>query len=713
MSSPVRVVFVPGFMGSRLYLESMDFEASRRICRNNLDFLPDKLFKSCDDRKLTDLSPLWGRVCLEYPPCSTDPRNLWGDLDMFHWAASPADWQSSLTHGNGYSIGSDGAGIVRPRGLLDIQIRGRELVSGEFSFGIAPYRRLLLKLQALKDEVDLLVFDYDWRLSCVRNAELLAERIHGHWWPGYTPKNVRPEERIVIIGHSLGGLVARLYIEDEALDGARFTRQLITAGTPHLGAPEVYSNVMGYTRAFPFGLFGESVRKLGEILVSGSKLMSDALGSMNRNLGEVFSSYQVLSRADLDFLPTHLMPLSVQKYVLARCASVMELLPQYDFVSKAGSLEPISDTLKGVRFRGSIGLSSGEVVKSFITRLASPGQLDCFLLEKGTVYTLLAATGVETTVGFDGQNVRAATGDGVVPEQSAALKPYSDRAKNVDVQLIGPKELKGREHQELLDVDSIQTSFIKLALSAPYVVPRPLVTIGPVFERTKELVKIASGQSDEPDKKLFRAQAGRKFVVTLVSLRFTDSRYPVLSASLQRADGKLFARGPGFANWPVQTVGDMQIAYMGASTESGSRYFGGAVLIPRPCSDVLELMTWNVGGGSQARNLSCDDKTHAEAQLAFWLEAQKPEWPWASRINQIDVVNRSTRSGPGVSPCSPCARGLSVLLKSLRQMAGGRLSANLSWAVDYVVGPESNCNHIGDFGQSDRNLLVSAGWKLQ
>ena len=703
-------------MGSRLYLESLDFEESKRICRSNLDFLPDKIFTSCDDRHLTDLSPLWGSFCLEYPPCSSDPRNIWGDLDMLHWAASPGEWQSALTHGNSYSSGSDGAGIVRPRGLLDIQIRGRQLALGEFFFRIAPYSKFIGRLSEMKQDIDLLVFDYDWRLSCTRNAELLAERINARWWTGSTPRNVLPEERTVIIGHSLGGLVARAYIEDPALDGARYTRQLITVGTPHLGAPEIYSNFMGYSRSFSFGLVGESVRRFGDVAVSGNRLLKGALSLIHQRLGNLADSVIPFSQGDLEFLPTHLMPLSVQKAVLGRCASALELMPQDDFVTVGGRLEPVGETIRRLRYIGS-GRRPGDVVRTFTERLAAPDQLDCFLIDKGVYYSFFAATGLETsvgvtesTVGVNGENVRAKTGDGVVPERSAALRTHSDSASSIEVQWLGPRQLRGRQHQDLMDVDDVQTACIRRALSSPPKVSKGSATSGAVLARTKELIKVASRQSDAPDKKDFRARAGRKIVVSLVSLRFNDPRYPVLSASLETVDSETYVRGPGFAKWPVQPVGTDRVAYIDTSRESGSRFFGGAVLLPAACTDVLELMTWNVGGGSQSEHLLCQANTHAEAQLASWLNLQKPAWPWVSRIVQIDVVNRSTKTSDSWSPCSTCSRTLRNLLVGIRQQVKGQLTANLSWAENFEAHPK--CSHIGDFKAHDWELLERAGWTL-
>jgi hypothetical protein len=80
---------------------------------------------------------------------------------------------------------------------------------------------------------NLLLFPYDWRLSNVLSASKLAEtasreldrwRKHSH----------NPDAKLVLICHSMGGLVARWFLE--VLGGREITRQLITIGTPYQGS---------------------------------------------------------------------------------------------------------------------------------------------------------------------------------------------------------------------------------------------------------------------------------------------------------------------------------------------------------------------------------------------------------------------------------------------------------------------------------------------
>ncbi len=74
-------------------------------------------------------------------------------------------------------------------------------------------------------------FPYDWRrdnrVAARRLQRLAAEKLHAQ-------RRRNADAKLILIGHSMGGLVARYFIE--CLDGRRDTRRLITFGTPHRGS---------------------------------------------------------------------------------------------------------------------------------------------------------------------------------------------------------------------------------------------------------------------------------------------------------------------------------------------------------------------------------------------------------------------------------------------------------------------------------------------
>lgn len=80
------------------------------------------------------------------------------------------------------------------------------------------------------DDKNLFIFNYDWR----QPIETIAIQLEN-----YIENTVNPptETKIDLIGHSLGGMVARDYIQN---DPDHQIDQLITLGSPHKGAPQVY-----------------------------------------------------------------------------------------------------------------------------------------------------------------------------------------------------------------------------------------------------------------------------------------------------------------------------------------------------------------------------------------------------------------------------------------------------------------------------------------
>lgn len=81
---------------------------------------------------------------------------------------------------------------------------------------------------------NLIPFPYDWRLSNRWTAELLKLRVEDalEIWRDSSPE--RKDAKVVFVCHSMGGLVARWYVE--RMEGWKVTRSLVTLGTPHRGA---------------------------------------------------------------------------------------------------------------------------------------------------------------------------------------------------------------------------------------------------------------------------------------------------------------------------------------------------------------------------------------------------------------------------------------------------------------------------------------------
>ncbi len=102
---------------------------------------------------------------------------------------------------------------------------------------VTGYDSLLRRLRSLREHGRIggvLPVAYDWRLSNRYNATRLATIVEPALdrWRAGSPD--RAEARLVFVAHSMGGLIARWYIE--RCGGAELTRKLVTLATPYRGA---------------------------------------------------------------------------------------------------------------------------------------------------------------------------------------------------------------------------------------------------------------------------------------------------------------------------------------------------------------------------------------------------------------------------------------------------------------------------------------------
>jgi pimeloyl-ACP methyl ester carboxylesterase len=130
------------------------------------------------------------------------------------------------------------------------------LIPGVWTVSVG-YERLLDHLRstynlieydpALPDRpANLVPFAYDWRLSNRYNARRLKQVVQPvlERWRTYAGQ---PDARLILVCHSMGGLVARWYLDREG--GAAYTNALITIGTPHRGAASAVDRLVNGVRA--------------------------------------------------------------------------------------------------------------------------------------------------------------------------------------------------------------------------------------------------------------------------------------------------------------------------------------------------------------------------------------------------------------------------------------------------------------------------------
>jgi pimeloyl-ACP methyl ester carboxylesterase len=76
-------------------------------------------------------------------------------------------------------------------------------------------------------------FPYDWRRDNRVSARKLAKAAHG-WLSDWRQSSGNDQARLILVGHSMGGLVSRYFLE--CMEGWKTTKALVTFGTPYRGS---------------------------------------------------------------------------------------------------------------------------------------------------------------------------------------------------------------------------------------------------------------------------------------------------------------------------------------------------------------------------------------------------------------------------------------------------------------------------------------------
>lgn len=138
-------------------------------------------------------------------------------------------------------------GIVAEKLIPDFQ-----LLAGIFK--IDGYSKLCSFIKERFDVVEGLnyfEFPYDWRRDNRVAAKKLARLTHD-WLNKWKDHSGHPDPKLILITHSMGGLVSRYFLE--VLGGWKQTRALFSFGTPYRGSLNALDGLANGSRKGPFGL---------------------------------------------------------------------------------------------------------------------------------------------------------------------------------------------------------------------------------------------------------------------------------------------------------------------------------------------------------------------------------------------------------------------------------------------------------------------------
>ncbi|MFI6580946.1 hypothetical protein [Embleya sp. NPDC050493] len=185
-------------------------------------------------------------------------RTLWGMADAGWYARAWTTGASLRALAVTAEERSGRAGRIRATRLLHAPAWAPMLR------GFEPYTGLVQAVRrSAADPSAVLEFPYDWRLSVEYNAGLLAIAAYEHLRRWRRHPMGGPDARLVLVTHSMGGLIARYFTE--VLGGSAELRALVTMGTPFFGSVKAV-HLLGTGTGAPLPLPHARLRRLATTL---------------------------------------------------------------------------------------------------------------------------------------------------------------------------------------------------------------------------------------------------------------------------------------------------------------------------------------------------------------------------------------------------------------------------------------------------------------
>ena len=189
---------------------------------------------------------------------TADQKFLWG-FEELGWYASA--WLSGESLDRLTVTPEERAGTttrIKAKGLLRFSAFAPGLR------GFEPYSKLAEELHSIVPKRSaILEFAYDWRLSIEHNAQELAKVADDHLDQWRNDPAGSCDAQLVLVAHSMGGLVARWFTEQ--LGGRTDVALTLTLGTPYYGAV-LAAHILNRGRGTPVPLPPRRLRRMARTM---------------------------------------------------------------------------------------------------------------------------------------------------------------------------------------------------------------------------------------------------------------------------------------------------------------------------------------------------------------------------------------------------------------------------------------------------------------
>jgi len=161
---------------------------------------------------------------------------------------------------------------LEPRGIVNEVVIVPNLIKQDQYNRLGDY---LVEELGYQRGVDYFEFAYDWRQDVRTSARQLGEMI----------ESLHLTQQVTLLGHSLGTMVSRYYLE--RLGGKSRVERIMLLGGPHAGAVKGLTSLLVAPNVLPFGLMGERLRQVVMSFPSAYQIIPPYACGMDQNGKEI------------------------------------------------------------------------------------------------------------------------------------------------------------------------------------------------------------------------------------------------------------------------------------------------------------------------------------------------------------------------------------------------------------------------------------------